>query len=110
MKKVLRAYREYKAGNISFNEMFKKARRQGNNDYVEMQFTGPVTVDDISKASWQSKEDLYRCFNSMSSEQRKRVMRILKDKGVKLIYRKADQSFTDAWDALRERYSADIPG
>ena len=108
MRSVLGYWKKYKDGDIDFEEMYKNVRRYANNNYVEMQFTGPVTADDISKATWQNKKDLYKSFDKMGDERRKRVIGILKDKGIQILYRTPD-GFVDAWDALREKYPADIP-
>ena len=110
LRKALRAYRDYKAGRMSYSDMFKAIRKNANNNYIELQFNGPVTADDISKASWKSENDLRRSFDGMKPDQRKRVMKILKDKGIKLIYRKTSGSpFEDAWGYLKNHYPDDIP-
>ena len=108
MRDTLESWRDYKEGKIDYNTMFKKVRRNANNGYIEMQFNGPVTVDDISKASWQNEGDLQKTFDRMKEPQRKRVLQILKDKGIQLIY-KSEGSFIDAWDFLKKKYPNDVP-
>ena len=44
----------------------------------------------------------------MKVPQRKRVLQILKDKGIQLIY-KSEGSFVDAWDYLKKKYPDDVP-
>lgn len=108
MREALDAWKQYKAGEISYKDMFDQVRENANNNYIEMQFNGPVTIDDISKVSWQSSGDVKRCFDKMKGDQRKRVMQILKDKNVGLIYRTND-GFKDAWELLDSYYPDDKP-
>lgn len=110
LREALKAYRDYKAGKMSYSEMFKKIRRHANNQYIELQFNGPVTADDIAKASWQNERDLKRSFDTMKPDQRKRVLKILKDKDIKLLCREtSDSPFVNAWHYLKKNYPDDIP-
>ena len=110
VREAINAYKRYKKGEISYAEMFKKIRRNASNQYIELQFHGPVTVEDIEKVSFQSENDLKKAFDRMNSTQRKRVIKKLKDNNVGLIYSTAKgRPFKDAWDWVREHYANDMP-
>lgn len=110
VREAINAYKRYKKGEISYAEMFKKIRRNASNQYIELQFHGPVTVEDIEKVSFQSENDLKKAFDRMNSSQRKRVIKKLKDNNVGLIYSTAKgRPFKDAWDWVRENYADDMP-
>lgn len=110
VRRILETYKSYKRGDISYSEMFKEIREGASNNYIELQYHGPVTVEDIEKVSFQNERDLKSAFSQMSSSQRKRVIKKLKDNGVGLIYRTSDeQPFKDAWPWVEEHYKEDMP-
>lgn len=109
VKNALESYRRYKNGDISYKEMFDDIRRYANNGYIELQFHGPVTVADIEKVSFNSKKDLEAAFNKMSDTRRKKVIGLLRQNGVQLIYRENRRSeFQDAWEWIKDQYPGDF--
>ena len=109
-REALRAYKEYKDGLIPYSEMFKRIRRNADNRYIELQFHGPVTVEDIEKVSFQRESDLKKAFDKMKPERRKSVIKKLKDNNVGLIYREEKgKPFKDAWDWVKKNYPEDMP-
>lgn len=109
MDRALRAYREYKRGDISFSEMFKRVRSLANNNYIELQFTGPVTASDIKKVSFDNVKHIKSAFSNMTPEKRKKTIKILKDNGIEVEYRKDRYSpFVDGWDWIKKNYPDDV--
>lgn len=109
IKRAVDAYKKYKNGEISYVEMFDRIRRDANNRYIEIQLHGPVTVEDIDTATFYSEKDLDRAFDKMGKGQRKRVIKLLRDNNVKVVYRKDRyKKFEDAWAHLREKYTDDF--
>ena len=107
--KAITAFKEYKEGKISYQEMFRKIRRSANNNYIELQFHGPVTVQDIEKVTFNKEADLERAFSKMSEKRRKKVIGLLQSNGVKLEYRQGKgTTFQDAWEWIRKKYPADF--
>lgn len=109
-QKVLKAYRQYKKGEISYDEMFRSIRQYANNEYIELQFHGAVTAADIERVSFLRESYLRTAFDTMTPERRKSVLKKLKANGIQIVYRTAyGEPFKDAWDWIRQKYPADIP-
>lgn len=109
LRNALAEYRKYKKGEITYSEMFRRIRRDANNRYIELQFHGPVTVEDIEKVSFRNEDDLKKAFERMSAAKRKRVIKKLKDNSVGLLYRTGGGPFKDAWPWVEEHYKDDMP-
>ena len=105
LQRVLKAYQEYKDGQIDYSTMFERIRRSANNGYIELQFHGPVTVQDIERVSFESERDLANAFNKMSVTRRKKVVKLLQENHVDMIYREGRWTeFKDAWEYVRAHY------
>lgn len=108
-RRAIKAYQRFKRGEISFRDMFKEVRYMLNNSYIELQYNGPVTVEDIEKVTFTSQTDLENAFNYMGAARRKRVIKKLQDNSVQLLYRtRRGEEFKDAWEFLRTRYAEDF--
>ena len=105
--RAVQAYKEYKDGKITYSEFFRRAKDEGNNNYVELQFHGPVTAEDIEKMTFKSQLGIDRTFDKMSAEKRKKAFDVLKKNGIQIMYKDGGR-FIDAWEHLRNRYGADI--
>lgn len=106
---ALKAFKQYKEGKISYQEMFKKIRSHANNGYIELQFHGPVTVEDIEKVTFNHEKDLKKAFSKMSDSRRKKVIGLLQSNNVKVEYRDGrGTAFQDAWEWIRTNYPADF--
>ena len=105
---MLRCFRDYKDGKITYWDFFKKIRTNANNHYVELQFHGPVTVEDIEQVSWNDESTLQLAFERMKDERRKRVIHLLQQNNVKLVYRNEHDDFVDGWDWLKKKYPSDF--
>ena len=105
--RILKAYQEYKDGKIDYTTMFENIRRGVNNGYIELQFHGPVTVKDIERVSFGTEKDLANAFNKMSEARQKRVVKLLRENNIDLIYRENRWSdFKDAWEYVKAHYPA----
>ena len=101
----LEAFKKYKNGEISYQEMFREIRRSTDNGYIELQFHGPVTVKDIERISFNTVNDLDKAFGKMGKDRKKRVVQLLKENNVDLVYRENRSSkFQDAWAHIRENF------
>ena len=107
IRRILSKYQEYKDGKRDFNSMFHAVRGWANNNYIEAQFHGQVTVKDIEAASWKNQSGIDRCFNNMDKTQRNNVIRLLRENGVKLYYPK-DGKYVDAWPYVDEKWGNDV--
>lgn len=109
IRKALGFYQAYKEGKSDFNTMLSRVKGLLNNDYIELQYTGDVTVEDIEKVSFKSRADLDTAFDRMPDVRRKTVIKKLRDNDVKLIYRNGyGDPFEDAWTYIRQKYAADF--
>ena len=109
VKNALNAYRRYKNGEIDYNEMFQDIRSGANNGYIELQFHGPVTVEDIEKVSFNKKKDLESAFGKMSDSRRKKVISLLRQHGIQMVYRENRYAeFQDAWEWIKTQYPGDF--
>lgn len=105
LRSALKYWRKYKAGEIDYKEMFRRIRADADNRYIELQFHGPVTVADIEKVSFNAEADIKEAFDHMKPERRKRVVKLLQENNVGILYRVDDQSeFMDGWDYVRQHY------
>lgn len=103
--KKLEAYRKYKNGAISYKDMFREIRSGVNNGYIECQFHGPITIKDIERVSFNTVNDLDKAFGKMGKDRKKRVVKLLRENNVDLVYReRRGQAFKDAWAHLRENF------
>lgn len=86
--------------------MIEKVRRCANNDYIELQFTGGVTIKDIAKVSFNSEGEIRDAFSKMGAEGRKKAIQLLKENNIELEYRanSGDKKFSDGWDWLKKKY------
>jgi len=110
LDRLLHYYNDYKAGKISYADMFRNIRSSADNNYIECQYHGPVTIEDFSRCSFNTERDLSRTMSNMNESQRKNVLRKIKNANVELVYRpNAGGKFVDAWDWIKEHYPADIP-
>jgi len=106
---ALKDFRRYKKGEISFNEMFKEIKQRLDNGYIEMQFNGDVTVEDIEKVTFKVERCLKDAFDGMDSDMRKRVIKRLKENNVQILYRKSrEDPFEDAWGYIKQNYAEDF--
>ena len=107
LKRAVDAYKAYKRGEISYKDFFNKASSEGNNEYIELQYHGDVTPEDIESVAFRNKEGMGKAFEGMSEEKRKKVFESLKKNNIKITYREEGKP-VDAWEELRKRYGADI--
>ena len=109
VREMLAIYQQYKDGTIGYTEMFKHVKSKLNNSYIELQYNGDVTVEDIEKVTFRTKSDLDHAFGKMSENRRKTVIKKLVDNGVSILYRNDRWSpFEDAWDYLKRMYPGDF--
>ena len=107
---VLRAvdyYKQYKRGDLTYSEFFKMAKSLGNNDYIELQYHGPVTAEDIEKITFKSTRGMEKAFEKMKPEQRTQVFAVLKNHSIPVLYRDGS-TFKDAKDYLNQKYGAGL--
>lgn len=107
VRNALRAFKQYQNGDITYQEMFKKIRSEANNNYIELQFHGPVTVKDIEKVSFNKTSDMERAFEKMTAKRRANVIKLLQENQIKIEYRdgyKPGATFQDGWDWVRKKY------
>ena len=109
-KKVLAAYRKYKRGEIDFSQMMGEIRNNANNNYIELQFTGGVTIKDIEKVSFNSVREIRNAFGRMGVEGRKKAIKLLKENNIGLEYRAnfGDKKFSDGYDWLKKNYPSEF--
>ena len=100
---AINAYRRYKAGELSYNDFFNRAKRDADNRYIELQYHGDVTADDIERISFRRSADMMEAFNNMSDERRKRVFGVLRDKKIPVYYVE-NGKLVDAAEELNKRY------
>lgn len=99
---ILQDYRAYKNGKMSFSDFHHSLSRECEDGYVECQYHGPLTIDDVSTITFPKK--LFdETFDNMSESTRKRVMTKLKNAGIILQYEQLG-SLKDGWERLREKY------
>lgn len=109
-KKVLAAYRKYKRGEIDFSQMMGEIRKNANNNYIELQFTGGVTIKDIEKVSFNGVREIRNAFDRMGAEGRKKAIKLLKENNIGLEYRakSGDKKFSDGYDWLKKNYPSEF--
>ena len=104
---AINVYRRYKAGELSYNDFFNRAKRDADNRYIELQYHGDVTADDIERISFRRSADMMEAFNNMSDERRKRVFGVLRDKKIPVYYVE-NGKLVDAAEELNKRYEAGL--
>ena len=105
VRDTLSVYDGYKRGEYDFNEMFKRAKDNADGSYVELQFHGPVTADDIERVTFSTKGDMIRAFTGMSNRSRVDVLKKLRGNNISVQYRdEGTHSFKDAMDWLEEYF------
>lgn len=105
VQRALRAYQEYKDGSIDYATMFERIRRSANNNYIELQFHGPITIKDIERVSFNKTADLDKAFSKMSDTRKKKVVKLLRENNVDIVYRENRYSkFQNAWEYIRQHW------
>ena len=105
-KAAIKAYRDYKNGKIDLSQLIKKVSGEANNNYIELQFTGGVTIKDIQKVSFDSERKIRDAFEGMNADGRKKAIQLLKENNIELEYRAnfGDKKFSNGWDWLKKKY------
>lgn len=97
VRRILREYEKYKNGELNYNEMFMKLRDYADNAYIELQYHGPVTFEDIDSISFTNKSAMIEAFTGIPNSVRMKIITKLKNGKVKVLYRdSAGGRFKDA--------------
>ena len=100
---VLDDYREYKRGDISFNELHKRISRKCQDRYVECQFHGMLTIDDVDTITFPKKTMDYT-FAGMTEDTRNKVLQKLRDCGTTIKYIDDNGEVKDGWERINKKY------
>lgn len=101
-ERSLSDYRAYKNGDISFKEFHERISGRCRDHYVECQFHGMLTIEDVESIV-MPKSTFDRTFAGMSEETRKTVVTKLRDCGIILQY--ADNGvLMDGYERLKRSY------
>lgn len=105
-KSAIKAYRNYKNGKINLSQLIRQVSSEANNNYIELQFTGGVTIKDIQKVSFDSEQKIRDAFEGMDADGRKKAIQLLKENKIELDYKanSRDKAFSDGWEWLKQRY------
>jgi len=101
------SYRAYKNGMISYSEFFKQAKDRANNEYVELQFHGMVTPQDIESMRFKTLDQMDKAFDGLSEGKRKKVFDSIRTNGIQIEFRSGNQ-FADAREHLNKKYNASL--
>ena len=97
IRRALKEYERYKKGEQSYEDMFRRAKEWADNMYVELQYHGPVTFEDIDTITFNTMDSMIGAFRSIPNSVRERIIKKLKNSGVKVKYRqKPGAKFEDA--------------
>lgn len=107
VNEAVEAYKEYKEGKISYSDFFKKAKDNANNEYVELQYHGTVTPQDIESMRFKTLTQMDKAFDGLSEEKRKKVFDSLRTNGIQVEFRSGNQ-FADAREHLNKKYGAGL--
>lgn len=109
VKGWLKEYKRYKAGEITAKELFSTVRRGLENNYIELQYHGELTIKDVEKICFQ-ESDMKSIFSGLKPERRKSVIKTLKDNNIKMLYKQSSGKYTgDVYDWLKQTYPDDYP-
>lgn len=99
-------YKKYKRGEISFSTFHKLLSRRCPDGYVECQFHGKLTIDDVESIT-MSARTFDRTFGSMTPETRQKVMTRIKDAGI--MFRVEDGgTMHDAFERFKRLYGGGV--
>ncbi len=104
VRSALKAYKDFKNGKIDYDEMFNRIRDDADNMYIELQFHGPVTSDDIESVSFSSKAKMIGAFTQMSNSYRMKIIEDIKKKKIGLRYMDDNGSFVDGMRLIEDEF------
>lgn len=101
---ILDYYRQYKGGNMSFNQFYEAVNDECIDGYVECQFHGMLTIEDVESVTFPDNT-FSSTFRRMTPDERKTVVTKLKDNGIILNYWDyANKKMRDGYEVLREMF------
>ena len=106
LKDVLKAYKSYKKGKITFNEFLDEFSDNCADGYIECHYHDKLGIEDVESIT-TTKGKLLAVFGDMSEERRKRVLTKLKNNGILLQVghkRGEKKGLEDGYEILRKEY------
>ena len=105
LRGILEDYRSYKKGDMSFSDFHRILSRTCQDGYVECQFHGPLTINDVESITMKANT-FDRTFNGMTAKQRKDVVTKLKNAGIIFQYEE-NGHLHDAYERFKRLYGGE---
>lgn len=104
LRNMISTYKRYKEGKMSFADFHYSVASECTDSYVELQFHGKLTLDDVADISFPSAGYLGSAFDEMSESKRKQVYAKIVSSGINVRYKESGK-FVDGLEWLRKRYT-----
>lgn len=109
LREVMNEYKRYKNGEISFNDFRENVSGMCRDGYVECQYHGMLTLDDVESITFPERTHgsnwgIYETFKKMTPEKRKKVIASLKDRGITLRYYDRNNDLHDGYEYLEREF------
>jgi hypothetical protein len=105
LKDALTAYRDYKAGKITYSEFLNRFSRECRDGYLECHYHGNLSIDDVESIT-MSRRKLIETFKHMSPETRQKIVTRLKERGIMLQVGGGLQ-LEDGYQILKEEFDVE---
>jgi len=105
LEDILKTYRKYKSGGMSFSDFHSAVSRACQDGYVECQYHGPLGIEDVDTITF-TNSSMRDTFDKMNPTTRKRVVKKLKDNGIVMQY-KDGSGLHDVYEWLKNEYGED---
>jgi len=106
IRDLLDEYEKYKKGEINYNDLYESAHRICGIGYVECQYHDDLTMDDVDEITAKSKKELRATFFGRDKEESKKILKRMKDSGIKFYYaegtQKTGRTLKDAYEYLEK--------
>lgn len=104
LESILEKYEKYKKGELSFNQFHAYLSEKCTNGYVECQYHGLLTIDDVDTITFP-RSTFIETFNRMRPEKRQIVVTKLKERGIIMKYKdNVTDELKDCYEYLKDKY------
>ena len=102
VKEILDTYRQYKKGDVTFNDLRDKINELAQDHYIETHYHGMLTMEDVESIAFPKRKMISE-FDRMKPEKRRTVLDFLKNHGITVQYEEGGR-LVDAYPFLEDRY------
>ena len=103
LRGLMKDYKRYKEGKISFSDFHRRVTSACQDGYVELQFHGKLTIEDVADISFPSESHIEQAFGYMSEDKRKSAYARLQSLGITVRF-KGSSGYSDGYEWLRKKY------